>query len=106
MTKAGQIALKINETCKALGWTHCVSGGGVLTISKKFTPGSNEEFVKADGEYYSILSLVPQTCAGSTWGTDGGGIGALSAIKNGHMIMNKSGCNRNVLKALLTLEVL
>jgi len=100
MNKAEQIALEIRNTCKALGWNFCVKPNGVLTISKKFTPGSNDEFVRADSEYFSILSLVPQTQAGSTWGTDGGGIGALSAIKHGLMVMNRSGCSRSVLKAL------
>jgi len=82
MNKAEKIALQVRDACKALGWNFYVKPNGVLTIDKHFAAGSNDEFVKADGEYYSILGLVPQTQAGSMWGTDGGGIGALSAIKN------------------------
>ena len=98
--KPKEIAAQIKAVAAELGWTLSVEGC-VLTIRKLFTPGSNDEFVQADGEYYSILGLVPQTSAGSMWGTDGGGIGAISAIRSGVMTMHKSGCSKQVLKALL-----
>ncbi len=98
MSKA--IALEIKKTADELGWTLHVQPNGVLTINKHIRPNNNDDFVQADGEYYSILGMVPQSQAGSMWGTDGGGIGALTAIKHGVFTMNKSGCNRNVLKAL------
>jgi len=93
------IALAIKNMADKLGWQIGVSGS-TLTIVKKFAPSNNDAFVQADGEYYSILSLLPQSSPGSTWGTDGGGIGALSAIKYGVFTMHKSGGNKNVLKAL------
>lgn len=95
------IAQEIADLCKKLGWKYDVRpGGDVLTITKEFTPGDRDEFVQADGEYYDILSLLPTSSSGSTWGTDGSGIGALSAIKNGLFRMNKSGGNKTVLKKL------
>jgi len=97
-----EIALKIQATAKELGWKVFVRGG-VLTITKAIEPKSKEDFVKADGEYFSILSLLPQTSPGSTWGTDGGGIGALSAMEHGQMTMNKSGGNKRILKELANL---
>jgi hypothetical protein len=51
-------------------------------------------------EYYSILELLPSTSAGSVWGTDGGGIGALSAMSSRVFKMNKSGGSVRVLNAL------
>jgi hypothetical protein len=51
-------------------------------------------------EYYSILGLLPSTSAGSVWGTDGGGIGALSAMSSRVFKMNKSGGSVRVLNAL------
>jgi len=106
MSKAGQTALEIKKTADELGWKLYVRPSGVLTIIKHITPNDNDAFVQADGEYYSILGMVPQSAAGSMWGTDGGGIGALTAARTGVFTMNKSGCNRNVLKALLVLEVI
>lgn len=106
MSKAGQTALKIKKTADELGWKLYVKPSGVLTITKQITPNNVAAYARADGEYYSILGMVPQSQAGSTWGTDGGSVGAVFAMKHGVFTMNKSGCNRNVLKALLTLEVL
>ena len=97
--KNQEIAGKIKAMALKYGWQYAVRGG-VLTIVKKFTPGSRHEFVTADGEYYDILSLLPMSSPGSTWGTDGGGIGAVSAMKSGIMRMNKSGGNKNVLREL------
>lgn len=99
MSNAREIAQKINDLCVRLGWSYYCRGG-ILTIEKRFTPGDMDEFVKADCEYFSILRLMPAPRPGSIWGTDGGGVGAVSAHKNGHFVMNKSGCNKNVLKAL------
>lgn len=100
MTKAQQIALEIKAIADLLGWHLCVEENGILTITKWIGPNDNDAFVQADGEYYSILGGVPQSSPGSMWGTDGGGIGALSAMKHGVFRMHKSGCNKNVLKAL------
>jgi hypothetical protein len=93
------IAAEIRETCRRLGWTYATRGG-ILTIHKRITPGSLEEFAAADMEYGSILGRLPRSSAGSDWGTDGGGIGALSAMKTGIFTMNRSGGNKRVLSAL------
>ena len=81
-----------------LNWTLEVRGS-ILTIRKQIH-STNESFCKADMEYYSILDLLPYTSAGSMWGTDGGGIGAISAMKSGVFTMNKSGGSKRVLSAL------
>jgi len=97
--KNKEAAQVIKGMADQLGWRYAVRGN-VLTIVKHIAPGHRPSFVKADGEYYSILSLLPQTSPGSTWGTDGGGIGAVSAIRDGVFTMNKSGGNKRVLAAL------
>ena len=97
--KPSEIAQTIKTVANDLGWSYEVRGS-VLTITKRFTAGSNDEFCVADSQYYSILSLLPSTSAGSIWGTDGGGIGAVSAINNGVFKMHKSGGSKRVLSAL------
>ena len=94
-----EAALKFIAECKKLGWSYNTKES-IITISKSFTPGDMDAFVDCDSEYYSILSLAPLK-GGSIWGTDGGGIGAISAIKNGLFVMNKSGnTGKRFLRAL------
>ena len=95
MSKA--TAIQIKNIAAELNWTLEVRGS-ILTIKKVISGES--EFCNADMEYYSILGLLPSTSAGSIWGTDGGGIGALSAMKPGVFTMNKSGGSKRVLSAL------
>ena len=95
MSKA--TAIQIKNIASELNWTLEVRGS-ILTIKKVISGES--EFCNADMEYYSILGLLPSTSAGSIWGTDGGGIGALSAMKTGVFTMNKSGGSKRVLSAL------
>lgn len=98
MSAAKETAQKILNVAKELGWDINVRGS-ILTIHKDGIR-TNEDFVRADMEYYSILGLLPTTSPGSMWGTDGGGIGALSAMKSGVFTMNKSGGSKRVLSAL------
>jgi hypothetical protein len=102
MTKNEMIAREFFTFCVKLGWFYEVRGD-ILTITKKFTPGDNEGFIECDMEYNDILSIVPNRC-GSIWGTDGGGMGAFSAIKSGVFTMNKSGCNKFVLNWLKKIQ--
>jgi len=99
MSKSSKIANEIANQCKELGWTFKVERD-LLRIYKEIKPNNRDDFVQADGEYYSILSLLPESRLGSIWGTDGGGVGALSAMKNGLFVMNKSGGNKHILRAL------
>jgi hypothetical protein len=96
---AKETAEEIRDLCKAYGWEYDVRGD-ILEISKEFTPGDNDALVTADMEYGSILGLLPTTRPGSTWGTDCGGVGAISALKNGYFVMKKSGGSKRVLNAL------
>jgi hypothetical protein len=98
MSKAKETAQKILNKAKELGWTVQVRGS-VLTIQKGQI-NSKEDFVRADMEYYSILGALPTTSPGSMWGTDGGGVGALSAMSSRVFTMNKSGGSKRVLNAL------
>lgn len=97
-----EIAKSIKAAADANGYKLEVRGG-VLTIHKYFQAGSNDGFVECDMSYYSVLGLLPRTEPGSDWGTDGGGIGALSAIRSGHFTMNRSGGSKRVLAALTKL---
>lgn len=104
MSAAKEMAEKFVELCREYGWTWEVRGSKI-TIRKQL--GHDEKatcprdaFVRADMEYYSILSCVPMTYPGSIWGTDGSGVGALSAMNSGVFQMTKSGCSARVLKAI------
>jgi len=99
-SSASQTASQILSLADELGWSVCVRGNDILTISKDIVQNNLESFSVADSEYYSILSLLPTSRPGSIWGTDGGGVGALEATKTGRFIMNKSGGNKNVIRAL------
>ena len=99
MTKAVEEATKIAARCKQLGWDFAVRGS-IFTIYKEIARGNKEELVRADMEYYSILGLLKRSGPGSDWGTDCGGIGAMSALSSGLFTMNRSGGNKNILKAL------
>jgi hypothetical protein len=92
-------AKRIADKCHELGWEWYVRGN-IFTITKKIQPNNNDDFITADMEYYTILSMLPTTSPGSSWGTEGGGIGAYSAIKGGLFEMNKSGGSKRVLTAL------
>jgi len=96
---AAETAKLIDNKCHEMGWNWYVHGG-IFTITKEIEPNNNDEFITADMEYYSILSMLPTTSPGSIWGTDGSGIGALSAIKGGLFKMNKSGGSKLVLNVL------
>ena len=97
MSKARQTATEIKSAANRLGWVVSVRGS-ILTISKPVA--NREEFVAADGEYFDILSRLPTTSPGSTWGTDGGGIGGAAIMDGGTFVMNKSGGSKRVLQAL------
>ena len=104
MSDAKTIATKIFDTARELGWRVSVRGSGILTVTKTGIR-SREDFVRADMEYYSILGLLPTTSPGSIWGTDGGGVGAISAMNTGVFTMNKSGGSKRVLAALKKIGV-
>lgn len=99
MAAAKETALKLLATAKEYGYEVTVRGA-ILTITKWIEPNSNEAFRDADMTYYSVLSLLPRTSAGSDWGTDGGGVGALDAMNSGRFVMNRSGGSVRVLNAL------
>jgi hypothetical protein len=97
MSKAKETAQKIKEMAEKLGWRLEVRGE-ILTIKKLFQ--GDQGFRECDSEYYDILGLLPTTRPGSIWGTDGGGMGAMTAMANGVFTMNKSGGSVRVLNAL------
>lgn len=76
--------------CEKYGWNINIKNDSVISINKRFPSGDMDKLVECDGEYYHLLSMVPLK-GGSIWGTDCGGIGAISALNSGLFVMNKSG---------------
>ncbi len=97
-TSTKTAAANFAAAARNAGWT-ISSRDNVVTITKHFTPGSREEFVQLDGEYYGILSLV-KARGGSMWGTDGSGVGGYSAMLQGCFTMNVSGVSPAFIAAL------
>jgi hypothetical protein len=95
---ASEIANKILSVAAEYGWDVRVRGS-ILTIYKDGIV-DKDAFVRADMEYYGILGILPTTSPGSIWGTDGGGVGALDAMRSGTFVMNKSGGSKRVLNIL------
>ena len=99
------IAANIKEAASKYGFTLEVRAG-ILTVHKSFQGGDvNEWFRNCDMDYYSVLGLLPRTEPGSDWGTDGGSIGGMCAMRSGHFKMNRSGGSKRVLAALGKLGV-
>jgi hypothetical protein len=95
-----EIANKIIQAAKDNNFRLEVRGG-ILTIHSNFTGGDvNEWFRNCDMSYYSVLGNLPRTSPGSDFGTDGGSVGGLSAIRSGHFTMNRTGGSVRVLNAL------
>lgn len=104
VSKSETQARLIADQLKKDGWVH-VPDSEIFRIEKRIRPENNEDFCRADSEYYSLLSMMPGR-GGSIWGTDGGGVGAITALRTGRFTMNKSGASKRVLAALnkITLE--
>jgi hypothetical protein len=89
-TTPAQQAAEFVSRCNSLGWKVERIDDSVVTITKRFTAGDRDGLVECDMEYYDVLGLCPHR-GGSVWGTDCGGIGAMSALNSGMFRMNKSG---------------
>lgn len=98
-SKSTELAERIIETANRYGMTLNPSGG-ILRVTKRLGSDRNAEFAYAESGAWAVLSMIPQTEPGSTWGTDGLSVGGLSALESGNFIMNKSGCSKRVLAAL------
>lgn len=70
----------------------------IASVTMRFPAGSPEAFGLAECLADEILSIIPRTSPGSSWGTDG--IAAMVAINSGRFTMNKSGCSKRVLAAI------
>jgi len=96
--KTIEAARKFTEAARDAGWS-ISTRGTIVTITKRFTPGSCEKFTELDSEYYDLLSMVTAR-GGSIWGTDGSGIGGLVAMQTGVFKMNISGVSKAFIAAL------
>jgi hypothetical protein len=97
-----EIAQEIRDAATRLRWTYSVRGS-IFTVERRFQAGSMEGFRECDMMYFEILGRLPRTEAGSDWGTDGSGIGGMSALASGVFRMNRSGGSKRVLAALAKL---
>lgn len=101
MTSPTTIAREFIRSTQTMGLPWYVTlDRDVVTISTTFTPGDNDAYIDADGEAYPLLSDLPRTRPGSTWGTTSDGVGGAVGRDNGYYRLNVSGVDKRVLKAL------
>lgn len=72
----------------------------VVTIETTFTPGDRDAFVAADGTGPMLMLDVPTVTYGTTWGTDGGGVGGHAGMTGGYYRLNKSGVAKRFANAV------
>ncbi len=99
MSKSVSVAKSILESASKYGFSVEVRGS-ILTIRKQIVPNDAASFREADMTYGCVFDNLPRTSAGSQWGTDGGGVGGMSAMQSGQFVMNMSGGSVRVLNAL------
>jgi hypothetical protein len=72
--------------------------GGIITLHKTFTPGSNEGYTEAETDC-SIIYSIPYRC-GSIFGTTGDSVGGLVGLKGGYMTINVTGVMKRFIAKL------
>lgn len=90
------------DTATKAGFT-ISSKPGIVTLSASFTPGDNDAYVKFDCDVYSVLSDLPCTSAGSTWGTTSDGAGGHLGLRDGYYRVSRSGVSKQFTNALARL---
>ena len=86
------IVKAVKEKAKQLG-VRVDADGRVVTCTKEFTKGDKNAFRHAYDACYSVICLFKFTKNTNMWGcsTAGIGMGAQECIKNGRIVLNKSG---------------
>jgi hypothetical protein len=69
---------------------------GIVTVAGKFTPGDRAAYVEMENNANHILSMFRQTRPGSIWGNDSGSVGGAIGLKDGSLVLHKSGCERRL----------
>jgi hypothetical protein len=69
-------------------------GGGIVRVSITFEPGDVAAYCAAEELAHDLIAQVPTTAAGSVWGTTSDGVGGLSALKDGRMVLKASGVSK------------
>lgn len=99
LSKTQLIAKEFVQKCQEFGFTFKVSGS-VIKLFKTIPAQSPSDFSQSESQASTLLALIPQTKAGSVWGTDGGSLGGHAAMETGDFRMNMSGCSSRVLNAI------
>ena len=76
--------------------------GDLVILRQSFPAGSNADYVRVDGDASFLMYALPQTRAGSIWGTTSDGVGGFSAIKNGVYNIKASGISKTFIKGLVS----
>ncbi len=76
------------------------ASGCVVTLTKVIGPGNRDGFVDCDMMAAGYLYELPKSGAGSVWGTDGGSVGGMVALRTGVFTLNRSGISKRVVAAL------
>jgi hypothetical protein len=96
------------DRCRQEGYTWSVddfggTGGVVLMVRTTFTPGDREAFILADNVAYSLIAMAPTVAYGSTWGTEGSGVGGHAGLVGGYYELLRSGVSKRFVNHLAKL---
>lgn len=102
-TRPSDIADAIRQTARQRDVSVYVDraiGDPILTVRATFEPGDAKGYMLAEASCRSVLSHLPRTRPGSTWGTDSASLGGHVGLANGYCELHFSGGDKRVLKAL------
>jgi hypothetical protein len=102
MSKNREIAKSIVQKAEEYGFELSVCDD-IISVTKRFEPHNEEQMRDCSSQGNAIMSMLPTSRPGSTWGSDG--IGWIAALESGHYQRYKSGGNKLVLKALARMLV-
>lgn len=104
MKNFAALALTFKTKVEELGFTFQISeSNSIVSVHKSFEKGNESQFVQCDMNGPYLISLVAAS-GGSVWGTDGGSVGAHSAILHGNYCLKVSGAKASFVKQLRKLQ--
>lgn len=79
---------------KSYGVEVITTHSGILRLEKKFPAGDAGAYGDAETKCMALMAQVPVSRPGSTWGTTSNTVGGMFGLRDGCMVLNKSGVNK------------
>ena len=100
-SKTRQAVDKFMTVCRDSGFVWDVSDySSVVSISSVIPQDDLDAYVRTENTAFRIFDYVPQTAAGSVWGSTSDGVGGHVAVTTGNFELHKSGISKRFLNEL------